>query len=190
MGLIDRGSAIVVAIDLQERLLAEIPDREAVVSQAVLVLRTARELGVPVIATEQYPKGLGRTVERVAAVFESAPVEKVAFGCMGEPVFEAALSDLERNHLVLVGAETHVCVLQTALSALERGYRVFVVSDAVGSRAPAQHRAGLERMAAAGVSVATAEMVVFELLGCAGTPEFKRVLPLIKEASERSAAGA
>lgn len=185
MPLMDRQSAVLVVVDLQERLLAEIPVQEAIASKAALLIRVARELGVPVLATEQYPKGLGPTVASVAEALESEPIEKLAFGCLGEPRFMEALEALGRRQLVLVGAETHVCVLQTALSAVARGFEAYVVTDAVGSRLKDQHRAGLARMAAEGVSVVTAEMAIFEWLGCAGTPEFKRALPLIKEAAER-----
>lgn len=185
MPLIDRQSAVLVAVDLQERLLAELPMQDEIVAQTVMLVRVARELEVPVLATEQYPKGLGPTVPALAEVLAAGPIEKLAFGCLGEPRFAEALEALGRRQMLIVGAETHVCVLQTAMAALARGFEPFVVSDAVGSRLPDQYQAGIDRMAAAGVSIVTAEMVVFELLGCAGTAEFKKVLPLIKEAAAR-----
>lgn len=185
MPLIDRSAAVLVAVDLQEKLLAEIKVRDAIVAQTVLLLRVARELDVPVLATEQYPKGLGPTVAPVLDALSEAPLEKMFFGCLGAAEFAESLHRLGRRQLILTGAETHVCVLQTALSAQAQGFEPFVVGDAVGSRIKDQHRRGLERMAASGVSIVTAEMVIFELLGCAGTPEFKKVLPLIKEAAAR-----
>jgi nicotinamidase-related amidase len=182
MSLMDRNGSVLVVIDLQERLLAEIPAREAVVAQSVRLMRVARELEVPVLATEQYPKGLGPSVAAVKDLLgDDAPVEKLSFGCMGEPRFAEALEKSGRKQVVVVGAETQVCVLQTALSALAKGYEVFVVADAVASRKEEQHRMALERMRAEGVNVVSAEMAIFEWLGCAGTAEFKRVLPLIKE---------
>lgn len=181
MSLIERDRSVLVVIDLQERLLAEIPAAQDITAQSVRLLRVARELEVPVLATEQYPKGLGPTVAPVAEAMGTAPIEKLSFGCMEEPFFVESLETSERQQVVIVGAETHVCVLQTALRAVER-YEVFVVLDAVASRKTAAHEAALTRMRAEGVSIVTAEMVIFEWLQRAGTPDFKRVLPLIKEA--------
>ena len=181
MPLIGRDRSVLVVIDLQERLLVEFPTRQSVIEQSVRLVRVAHELAVPVLATEQYPKGLGPMEAPVTEALGVAPIEKVSFGCMGEPRFAEALKESGRRQLVIVGAETHVCVLQTALSALASGYEVFVVADAVASRRQEQYDAGLDRLRAAGVGVVTVEMVIFEWLGCAGTAEFKRVLPFIKE---------
>jgi nicotinamidase-related amidase len=184
MALIERKNAVLIVVDLQERLLEEIRVADAIVARTVELIRAARELEVPILCTEQYPKGLGPTVSAVRDELGEARIEKVSFGCFGEEKFVSAWSALERRQLVIAGAETHVCVLQTALAARAGGYDAFVVTDAVAARKKSLHKAGLARMAVAGVEPVTAEMVVFELLGEAGTPEFKRLLPLIKRMAE------
>jgi len=124
---------------------------------------------------------LGQTNERVASELAGLePIEKVSFGCFGEPAFVDALEAAGRRQLLVVGVETHVCVLQTVLAGMERGYEAFVARDGVGSRKPSDYEAGLARMAANGAQLVTVEMAMFEMLRAAGTPEFKKILPLIK----------
>lgn len=184
MALLTRHDSALIVIDLQERLLAEIPRAEAIVASTVRLIRVADALGVPILWTEQYPKGLGATRPEVKeALGERAPIEKLSFGCMGDGGFSSALMQRGVKQMVLVGAESHVCVLQTALGATSRNLGVFVVADAVASREEAHHEAALSRMAWNGVDIVTSEMVIFEWLGKAGTPEFKAVLPIIKGAS-------
>ncbi len=183
MPLLKRNSAALLVIDLQERLLADIPGADSVVDRASLLMRAAAELDIPVLTTEQYPQGLGPTRAPLSDLASGTPHEKVSFGCFGDGEFPVILAASGRRQLVLSGAETHICVLQTAVGALEAGYEVFVVTDAVASRRAVQHQAGLDRMAREGVQLITAEMAVFEWLGRAGTPAFKRLLPLIKELS-------
>jgi nicotinamidase-related amidase len=179
--MLDKTKAALVAIDFQDGLLPSIPVGQTIVPQAVKLIRCCRELGLPVLWTEQYPKGLGRTTKSVANALEGmTPIEKVAFGCFGCQEFEESAGALGRSQLVVTGIESHVCVMQTVLRALEMGYSCFVAADATGSRAKTDHRAGLARMQAHGAELVTVEMVIFELLGAAGTPEFKRLLPLIK----------
>ncbi|MBN2308282.1 MAG: hydrolase [Candidatus Hydrogenedentes bacterium] len=179
--MLDRHSVVLTVIDFQERLLPKIHCAGAIVRQAVRLIRFGRELGLPVLWTEQYPKGLGPTVAEVAGELAGmAPLEKTAFGCLGDAGFAAALEGTGRKQLLITGIETHVCVLQTALAAVAAGHEVFVPRDAVGSRTVSEYEAGLERMARAGAEIVTAEMAMFEVLREAGTPEFKRVLPLLK----------
>lgn len=179
--MLDKTKAALVVIDFQDGLLPAIPVASSIVPQAVKLIRCCRELGVPVLWTEQYPKGLGRTTKPVADALEGlSPIEKVAFGCFGVQEFEESVGALGRSQLVVAGIESHVCVMQTVLRAQEMGYSCFVTADATGSRAKIDHRAGLARMHAHGAELVTVEMVIFELLGAAGTPEFKRLLPLIK----------
>jgi len=136
---------------------------------------------VPVIMTEQYPKGLGHTVPEITKVAANAQViSKTHFSCMEEPEFAAAFKKLDRRQAILVGMEAHICVVQTAASMIEAGYEVFVASDATASRTLESERACLERLGASGGNIVTTEMVVFEWLGKAGTPAFKRLLPFIK----------
>ena len=136
---------------------------------------------VPVIATEQYRKGLGATVPEVAAAIpDFAPMEKVAFSAHGAADFAAALEKNEISEPILCGMEAHVCVTQTCLDLLAQGFRVFVAADAVSSRTPDNYRYGIDRMRAAGAVIVSTEMVLFELLEQAGTDEFKQVLALVK----------
>lgn len=183
--MIDRDAAVLVVLDFQDKLLEKIPSRDGIVGNALKLLEVCVALDAPVVWTEQYPKGLGRTTQaiadRIGALLPDAvPIEKLSFGCFGSPGFVEAVEATGRSQVVIAGIETHVCVLQTALAGLEAGYEMYVVRDAVGSRKAPDFEAGLDRMRSAGVHVATSEMVVFELLREAGTPEFKLILPLLK----------
>lgn len=179
--MLKRSNVLLCVIDLQDGLLPRIDGAEGIVAQSVKLIRFARALDLPVIYTEQYPKGLGRTTERVAAELAGCvPLEKVSFGCFDGPGFEEAVQATGRTQMVVAGIEAHVCVMQTVLAGMERHYEMFVVRDAVGSRHPADCQAGIDRMRTEGAAIATTEMVLFEILRAAGTPEFKKVLPLIK----------
>ena len=176
-----RANVVLCVIDFQDGLLPKIPVADAIMEQAVKLIRFARELDLPVLWTEQYPKGLKQTNEKVAIELKGLkPIEKVSFGCFGAPGFADALAQTGRRQLVVTGIETHVCVMQTVLSALGAGYEVFVPRDAVASRVKSDYKAGLARMQSHGAELVTTEMVLFEILRAAGTPEFKKVLPLIK----------
>jgi len=171
-----------VVVDLQEKLLPAIANREAVVRNAVLLLRLADVLALPVLLTTQYSRGLGPTVPEVlAAAAGAAPLDKVSFGCFGSPEFLDRLKALDgRDQLVVAGIESHICVAQTVLGALERGYTVHVASDAVGSRSAENRAVGLGRMERAGALLSSTEMAIYELLGRSDAAAFKRMLPLLK----------
>jgi nicotinamidase-related amidase len=172
-----------VIIDIQARLAAAMaePERARVIRNTSLLARAAGLLSVPVIATEQYPRGLGPTDPVVAAALpERTPLlDKTCFACSGEETFRLALLAAERPQAVLAGMEAHVCVLQTALQ-LQEEYQVFVVEDAVCSRDPAHHRNAMERLRFAGVTVTNTESVLFEWLRDAAHAQFKAVSALIK----------
>ena len=175
-----KDSALVV-IDMQERLVPAMLAPARTLKNAKLLIESAREMNVPVMLTEQYPAGLGHTMSEVASVATGFPIfEKVHFSCMEDSAFAAALTALGRQQIVLAGMEAHICVVQTAASLLEAGYQVFVASDATASRSAESEYACLQRLSAAGVGIVTSEMVVFEWLGKAGTPSFKKMLPRIK----------
>ena len=171
-----------VMVDLQEKLLPAIANREAIVRNAVLLLRLADVLALPVLLTTQYSRGLGPTVPEVlAAVPGAAPLDKVSFGCFGNPEFLDRLEALGgRDQLVVAGIESHICVAQTVLGALERGYAVHVASDAVGSRSAENRTVGLGRMERAGALLSSTEMAIYELLGRSDAAAFKRMLPLLQ----------
>ncbi|MDQ1257870.1 MAG: hypothetical protein QG656_2478 [Candidatus Hydrogenedentes bacterium] len=179
--MLDRAKTALLVVDFQEKLLPKITHADDIVPQAIRLIRFAHELELAVLVTEQYPKGLGRTVQPIVDELRGAvTIEKTAFGCFGDRGFREALTATGCGQLLVTGIETHVCVMQTVLAGLESDYEVFVVRDAVGSRHTPDYEAGLARMQAAGAQLVTTEMALFELLGEAGTPEFKRVLPLLK----------
>lgn len=179
--LLDKTRSALLVVDVQERLAPAMAESERVVSRVRILLEAARRLGVPVLASEQYPKGLGRTIEPLAPLLEDATViEKVAFSCAREPRFAEALSAARRSQVVVCGMETHVCVLQSAMDLKANGYEVHVAADAVGSRDPARRELGLARMRHAGCTIVDTEMVVFEWLGSAGGEHFKALSALIR----------
>jgi nicotinamidase-related amidase len=178
---IRRASASLVVVDIQERLLPAIFEKERVAQNALRLVHGAVALQVPVLVTEQYRKGIGATVPEVAAAIPGfAPIEKLAFSACGEAGFVETLRAQNREDIILCGIEAHVCVSQTCLDLVDRGFRAFVVADATSSRTAENHRLALERMAAAGAVIVSTEMILFELLERAGTEEFKRILPLVK----------
>lgn len=179
-----RDDAVLVVVDVQERLAATMKERESVIAAVLLLASAARRLSVPVIVTRQYPKGLGDLVAEVAeALSDVPPVDKVAFSCLAEPAFRERLVATGRRQVVLAGMETHICVAQTALALRHEGWQVFVVADAVCSRVALDHEMALDRLRAAGVTVTTAEAAVYELLGRAATDEFTDVLQAVKRRS-------
>jgi nicotinamidase-related amidase len=171
-----------VVIDLQEKLLPAIANRERVLRNGVLLLNLANILELPVVLTTQYSRGLGPTVPEVLAAAPGvAPLDKMSFGCFGSPEFLDRLKALGgRDQLVVAGIESHICVAQTVLGALERGYTVHVASDAVGSRSEENRAVGMSRMDRAGALVSSTEMAIYELLGRSDAAAFKRMLPLLK----------
>jgi nicotinamidase-related amidase len=169
-----------LVIDVQEKLLAKIPGKEALVRNIAFLLDAARLLDVPVAGTEQYPKGLGPTVPELAQRLPPRP-DKVAFSCCAIPGIAESFQKAARLKLVLAGMETHVCVLQTALDLLTRDYRVFVPVDAVASRQALDHDQAIRRLDRAGAVITTSETVVFEWLGGADHPRFKEVSRLVQD---------
>ena len=183
--LLRRDQAVLLVVDMQAKLVPAIADAGRIVRGCRRAVRALDVLRVPVLFTEQYPRGLGPTVPELAGLFgERRPVEKTAFGCYDCPEFVDALAATGRRDLLLCGIEAHICVYQTALQALARGFAVYLLEDAVGARTEEARRVGLERLHAAGAVPSHTEMAIYELLGAAGTPEFRAVLPVIKEEAE------
>ncbi len=181
VGRVHRAKAGLVVVDIQERLLPAIFEKERVLQNSVRLIKAAQILKVPVLATEQYRKGLGVTVSEVAQAIEAfSPLQKITFSACGAERWSAIMEARGLSQFILCGVEAHVCVTQTCLDLLEAGYRVFVVADAISSRTPENHRLGVERMRHAGAVIVSTEMTIFELLQKAGTEEFKRVLELVK----------
>lgn len=180
--MIDRDDSLLLVIDVQAKLWPHIANREQVKDRCALLIRGAAKLEVPIVVSEQYPKGLGPTLPELQQALPagSTMCEKLAFGCLGESDLAGRLDALGRRTLVVCGIETHVCVLQTALEALDKGYRVAVVADAVGSRLESNRQLALERMRAAGAAVVSAEMLLFEWMRTARHPAFKDISALVK----------
>jgi nicotinamidase-related amidase len=176
MGRSDTG---LLVIDLQVKLLKVIPAGESIVHKTAQLVEGAKILGLPVLATEQYPKGLGPTHPDLISLL-NPPLEKVDFSCAA---LEGVLTFFKARHLkkiLLVGIETHVCILQTALDLSALGFEVFGAVDAMGSRKVLDHDWALHRMEKAGVTLTTAEAALFEWTERAGTPEFKEISRLVK----------
>ncbi len=180
-GRLKRPGSGLIVVDIQERLLPAMFEKERVTRNAARLAKGAAILGIPVFATEQYRKGLGPTVPEVAgAISHFDPIEKLAFSACGAPAFMAALKAGQVSSALLCGIEAHVCVTQTCLDLLEEGMGVFVAADAVSSRVPEDWRLGLDRMRQAGAVIVSTEMALFEWLRQAGTEEFRQILGLVK----------
>ena len=176
-------SALIV-IDIQEKLLPPIFEKERLVRNAQLLIRLAGILKMPTIMSTQYAKGLGNTVAEIASLLPGLPaIDKHMFSCFGSDVFCSTLKRLpgQRNTVLLCGMESHICVSQTALAALREGYLVHVASDAVSSRTEWNWKIGLDRMRAAGAVISSTEMMIYELLRSSGEAAFKELLPYLKE---------
>ena len=173
-------NTMLVLVDVQVKLIRAIHDAEGLLRSAVRLVRGAKVLGVPILWTEQNPAGLGPTVGELAGLLDGQPLIKLSFSCCGEEAFMEALRSLARRDVLLAGIEAHVCVYQTAVDLLGAGYRVQVVSDAVGSRTPSNRAVGLERMTALGALITSVETALFELLGRAEGERFKEILSIVK----------
>lgn len=178
--LVNRERSCLLVIDIQERLHPVMSNTDEVTQNTAMLLQAAKELEVPVLTSEQYPHGLGGTVEALQEHLSGDVVEKVTFSCAAEPTYMDAFDALKRPQAIICGIEAHICVTQTALDLVERGVEVFVVSDATGSRKPDNHRVALDRMMQAGCQVLPTESVLFEWLRVAGTHEFKTISKLVK----------
>jgi nicotinamidase-related amidase len=178
---LDKEDAVLVVVDIQERLAAVMSERQKVIGNSVHLIEAAKILQFPILLTEQYPKGLGPTVSEIKEALPSyKPVEKVMFGCCGEPMFMDAIAFMGKRKVILCGMETHVCVLQTCLGLIKEGYTVHVVQDAVCSRSTENYRIGIEFMRDAGAVITGTETALFQLLEKAGTEEFKIISKRIK----------
>jgi len=179
--LLNRAHAALAVIDIQEKLADQMKFRQLVIEQTAKLIEAANVLSVPVLLTEQYPKGLGPTVAEVAEKAQGVEkLEKLSFSSCGRREFAQRLREWGRHQIVLVGMETHVCIQQTALDLLTAGFAVYVPADAVCSRRSLDWRMGVAAMREAGVTITTTESAIFQLLRRAGTPEFKALLPLMK----------
>ncbi|HEX7152611.1 MAG TPA: isochorismatase family protein [Thermoanaerobaculia bacterium] len=184
MPRLTRDKAILVLIDVQEKLLPVIDGAKELVKNVDRLIRGTHALGIPAIVTEQYVKGLGPTVEPLRRVLEEThgyrPVEKACFSAHGCTAFTAQLAALERPQVLVAGVEAHVCVWQTVSDLLAAGCQVSVVADAVSSRSPRNRDIAIQRMVSEGAKLTSTEMALFELTVVSGTEEFKTISRLVK----------
>ncbi|NLR75216.1 hydrolase [Leeia aquatica] len=173
--LLHRDQSLLLVVDVQEKLLPAIDQADALLQHCHWLMGVARHLGVPILFSEQYPKGLGPTHPQLRALAPDAPVvDKTHFSCVAAACLPAELLQ-QRRQVVICGMESHVCVLQTAWDLHASGLDVFVVADAIGSRKPLDHQLALQRLQALGLSIVSREMCLFEWAHQAATPEFKQL---------------
>jgi nicotinamidase-related amidase len=177
---LDRKNACALVIDVQERLTPVMWNFAPVEKYCRALIQAARELDVPVLATEQYPKGLGATAASIRELLPAPPLVKMHFSCGADPEISKALAATGRRQVIVAGIETHVCVFQTVRDLLGQGYEVFLCADAVTSRFEEHRRVAIELMRELGAVITSAESSIFDLLHVAGTPEFKRVSAYVK----------
>tara|TARA_B100000686_G_C16444176_1_gene788541 strand:- start:3 stop:542 length:540 start_codon:yes stop_codon:yes gene_type:complete len=179
--MIKRDASVLMVIDIQAKLAPAIENVDRIVANTTKLLNVADALGVPILATEQYPKGLGHTIDEIVPLIpDGATIKKEHFCSTSDPKCAAHLDGLARRQVVLTGMEAHICVLQTALDLKARDYEPNIVADAVSSRSLTNHSAAIERARDEGVGIVTTEMVVYEWLEKANNDLFRTVLPLIK----------
>jgi len=176
-----KAGCVLVVIDIQEKLLPAIYECQKVLERSVKMVKGARILGVPIVFTQQYSQGLGSTHADLRALIpDFSYVEKTQFNAFHVPEFDEKIRDLKAETLIFAGTEAHICVCQTALEALHRGYGVHILSDAVGSRTTTNKEIGLARIRQAGGVISGTELALYEWIGRADADEFKAILPLVK----------
>ena len=182
MAQLNLEDSLVLIIDVQDKLLNAVFNKEQVEKKSAIVAEAAKILGIPVVVTEQYPKGLGNTIPAVKdALAEDTEIfEKTAFSALNNEEILEAIKKHNKKQILIFGIETHICVSQTTAALRELGYEVSVIKDACGSRAEEEYLAGLERMKDNGAYIITTEIALFEWLKGAKHPNFKAVQALIK----------
>lgn len=180
-GLLNPDNTVLVAIDFQERLFPVMHDKEKLLRQVVKLIRGAVVLQIPVILTEQYPRGLGPTLPEIAALLPGVkPIEKTCFSCCDAESFNNSLEATKCKQMLICGIEAHICVYQTAVALSRAGYEVQVVADCVSSRDPENKTVSLSKMGSAGIPPTTMETALFELLKIAGGDRFKQISNIVK----------
>jgi len=180
--LLNPENTVLLVVDIQEKFLSVLPEPQTLLERVGVLVETCRQLGIPIVVTEQYPKGLGHTASALAERLPDTAVtlEKAAFGCGRDPEIFNHLAGLKRSQVLVCGIETHICVNQTVHQLLESGYQVHLVQDAVSSRHYRDHETALAKMQQSGAIPACVEMALFELLGTSRHPLFKQLQALVK----------
>ena len=177
-----RENCAAVLIDVQSKLFPHISDNEKLESNISKLIRGLQVLDIPILITQQYTRGIGETIESLKTLFgeEFNHIEKAEFSCMENVDFQAEFMGLSKDHLIIFGIESHVCVLQTVLDTIEMGYMPVLVEDCVSSRNPNDKRMAVERARNEGAIVTTYESLLFELTRISGTEEFKAISKIVK----------
>jgi nicotinamidase-related amidase len=179
--MLERTKALLLVIDFQEKLLAAFTEPGQMLQNCVKLIKFAKILNLPILWTEQYPKGLGQTTDAIKGELSDVkPVEKSTFSCFGEPDFVDTLFRYTSSQIIVCGIETHICVEQTVLDGIECGYQMHVVTDACGSRKTQDHNQGVQKMKTAGASLNCTEMAIYEVLVRSDTKEFRETLKFLK----------
>ncbi len=179
--LITADQSCLLIVDVQAKLAPAVEGCERVIANCAMLMQVAARMQVAVLVSEQYPEGLGPTVPELAKLAPAgALMAKEHFSCMGDAGCSGRIQGLERSQIIIAGMESHVCVLQTAFGLIHEGREIFIVADAVSSRSTEDRRLALERLRDGGASIVTTEMVLFEWVGRAGTPEFKELSKMLK----------
>jgi nicotinamidase-related amidase len=174
--LINAKNCVMVVVDMQEKLMPLVVNHRDVIDYTVWLLKISQELGIPNLSTEQYPKALGSTVALIKNELDlNHIVPKLTFSAMATPEFSSMLKAMNKKQVILVGIETHVCMMQTAIELQAQDYQVFVVIDCTSSRNESDKMAAMDRMKHAGITLVTREMVIYEWLREGGTPQFKHI---------------
>ena len=173
--------SLLLVIDIQGKLAELMTDREKTYQNAEILIKGAKILNIPILLTEQYPKGLGHTIEPLATLLQDiTPIDKTAFSCCGDATFMKALESSHRKQIIICGIETHICVYQTSIELLEKNYAIEVIADAVSSRTIENKHIGLDKIKSAGGNISCTETILFELLKKAEGAEFKEISRLVK----------
>ncbi|MGD0021828.1 MAG: hydrolase [Smithellaceae bacterium] len=179
--MLSRNAAVLVIVDIQGNLAQSVFDKENLFANAIKLIKGFKVFNLPIIVTEQTPQKLGQTIPQISAELEGIkPIAKETFSCWADVHFREKLEALSRRYIVLLGIESHVCVYQTALDLISKGYNVHLVADAVSSRTKDSRDIGLHAMKSAGAQLASTEMVLFELLYTAADPQAKDIFKIVK----------
>lgn len=180
---LEASHAALLVVDVQDKLISAMDQQlyQQLLQNVLLLIEGFKTLGLPMIATEQYSKGLGHTIAELQSATEQCCIEKLTFSCCGNEGFVSALRKTNARQVVVVGMETHVCVLQTVIDLLDQGYGVHLVRDAVSSRFASDYASALELAAAAGAVITTTETALFQLIKVAGSDDFKAISRLVRQ---------
>ncbi len=179
--MLDRRNCCLVVVDVQGKLAQLMHNKQALFNNIQILIQAAQILNIPILWCQQCPDSLGPTVPEIGQLLtDNEPINKAAFSCCGAGQFNARLNELARQQVLLCGIETHVCIYQTALDLLRKGFSVDLIADAVSSRTPENKQIAIKRMAIEGANISSTEMALFELLKTAEHPQFKQIASLIK----------